>query len=141
MLQFVIDEVVTESNEDEDFVLSLLTGGSLDTNLISIFIPEIWDFEESPFVVREPSGMVNMDEIYACKVVIAAFKEAPKVKFSKQSFVVTAFFNFEVYCDNIWNQTQLVVTFDTSAFIDTKLQFSRNVELTLEILDLRLELI
>lgn len=61
--------------------MRLFLVNDLDTNLISIFVPEIWNYEFSEFVKLDSTGKKISNP---CKVDISAYQEAPKITFTKE---------------------------------------------------------
>ena len=66
----------------EDYYLKLLFSDQINTNLISIFIPEIWR-SGSEFVERDlVTGKVQTNSSFPCELFLSAYKEAPKISFT-----------------------------------------------------------
>jgi hypothetical protein len=78
-LEYKLDKIDTEDIIDDYYVRIFLVN-DLDTNLISIFLPEI----EQPsfgFVKYDDRGKIIPAP---CEIMISAFKEAPFVQFTKE---------------------------------------------------------
>ena len=55
-MEYKIDNITPQDIED-DYYLKLFLINNLDTNLISIFIPEIWK-DPSEFVLKDSNGKI-----------------------------------------------------------------------------------
>ena len=61
-----------------DYYLRIFMVNDIDTNFISVFIPEIYDNPNSNFIDRDEDGKLISKP---CEVEISAYKSAPSVGF------------------------------------------------------------
>lgn len=98
-MQYRITEVSTDNIED--YYLKLLFSDQINTNLISIFIPEIWQYQASEFVDRDPTtNKILTDSTFPCELQLSAFREAPTIAFTKEAFTLKAYVKIGVDCQN-----------------------------------------
>jgi hypothetical protein len=102
------------SSDIDDYYLKLFLINSLDTNLISIFIPEIWQYSKSEFVDRDSNGKVLTNSTFPCEIFLSAYKEAPEIAFTKEAFTLKAFIKIDVDCKNTQGVMKQVVEIETS---------------------------
>ena len=61
---------INDEDFSDNYYLRLFLVNDLDTNLISIFVPEIWNYEFSEFVKLDSTGKKISNP---CKVDISAY--------------------------------------------------------------------
>ena len=78
LLELKLDKIYDDVAQDPYIRLFLVN--ELDTNLISIFVPEIWDNANSKFVERDKGGKIRKDVSFPCEISISAYQESPQIK-------------------------------------------------------------
>ena len=65
ILTYTLKDIDTSEFVDNLYV-SLFMINDIDTSLISIFVPEVWEYPASPFVVRDTNGEVQEEISFPC---------------------------------------------------------------------------
>lgn len=78
ILKYHLKQINTDDIVNDVF-LRLFLINNIDTNFISIFVPEILDNFESPFVERDARGRKRKDKTYPCEITINFYENAPKI--------------------------------------------------------------
>lgn len=113
--------------------MKLLLSNSIDTNLISIFIPEIWNAKESEFVDRDENGKVSTNSTFPCEIFISAFKEPPVIAFTKEAFTLKAYIKIAVDCKNVNDELKRVVEIETSTDMAYKVTMTDDLLVRMEV--------
>ena len=80
-----------------DVFLRLFLINDIDTNLISIFVPEIYN-QESQFVVLDDDGKIRKEKTFPCEININVYEEAPRVEIKKEYLRLYAMMIFNIKC-------------------------------------------
>ena len=97
LLEYKLKQINTDYLSN-DFLLRLFLINDIDTNLISIFLPEIWDFQQSQFAVRDDNGNVIKDIVYPCEIHISAYNQAPKITFTQETSNFFSYLKLNIVC-------------------------------------------
>ena len=125
-----IIQKIDEQDLSDNYYLRLFLVNDLDTNLISIFVPEIWNYEFSEFVSEDSTGKKIT---YPCKVLLSAYQEAPKITFTKEWSRFQAFVKIGIQCETVNGVFKEVLEIDTSADMEFNLKLSEDMILRMEI--------
>ena len=131
LLQYRITEV---SNDIiDDYYLKLLFSDQINTNLISIFIPEIWQ-SGSEFADVDPiTGKVQTNSSFPCELFLSAYKEAPTIAFTKEAFTLKAWVKIGVDCENKNGEMKQVVEIETSTDMAYSIDMTEDLLLKMQV--------
>ena len=100
LLEFTLKSIDAKLIED-NFFLRIFLVNDIDTNLISIFVPELWEYENNEFVTRGPNGEIIKEQVLPCEIGLAA-SEAPVIKLTDEYFQLNKMkLDVTIRCENL----------------------------------------
>ena len=118
-----------------DYYLRIFLVNDIDTNFISVFIPEILG-EGSNFVSYTADGKLIPKP---CEILISAYKSAPTISFLDEYAESIAFYRFNISCMNQNDQMENVIDIETSALVEFKIIITTDLTLKLKMRKFKLE--
>ena len=121
----ILDYTLNQINSDliqGDFYLQLFLINDIDTNLISIFVPEIWDYPQSQFVTRDKNGHMEMNNPSPCEINLAAHKQPPSIRFTEAYQLFQSQLKVTINCRNKTGHMAKVVTIHSSTNVQFKFE-------------------
>ena len=95
MLKYHLKQINTEDIVNDVF-LRLFLINDIDTNFISIFVPEILENVESPYVERDARGRKRRDKTYPCEIIINFYEDAPRISIKEKFLQLHAIVLFNI---------------------------------------------
>jgi hypothetical protein len=103
----------------DNLYLKFLFINNIDTNVISVFFPEIYN-ESSPFMKKVDEKIVPMP----CYINFLAEKQAPELLFQSEYIYFEAYLNINVICKNVDDEWMPVVELHTNTVVNWQILLS-----------------
>lgn len=118
-----------------DYYASIFLINDIDTNLISVFVPEIYA-DGSNFLDRDRRGIIKP---YPCKLRISEYKKAPKISFQGEFADLQSYIKLGISCMNKHNETEKVIEIETSSFAAFKIELASDLVIKIRLRQFNLQ--